>query len=423
MHKPYNNGSDKENSLKKSFQEITDVDIKKSPAEWIDGFLCYIQAHGGAAAVWRLPDTDEVHLLADLSGGQAIENFELQALDPGFLIAPFQNTLYKNIYLKADLQLSLKIEVNSFENKELTAEVRADKANHKESFLQFLKSKQGDFHIPSQGKIQSTDKDTYISTVLKGIQAIKQERIFKVVTSKVKVVPNQGNLQIGHAFMKASLRYKNAFVNLTYTPYSGLWLGASPETLIENLEHKHFKTVALAGTQLATERPISETAWTQKEIEEQAYVSRYIINCFKKIRLREYAEIGPKTVQAGNLLHLKTTYKVNTHEVNFPELASVMLDLLHPTSAVCGMPKEASINFLNQQEQHDRAYFSGYLGPLQQDGYTHLFVNLRCCQISKEQVCFYAGAGITEDSNPEKEWIETEMKCQVLADIVFDPAD
>ena len=31
---------------------------------------------------------------------------------------------------------------------------------------------------------------------------------------------------------------------------------------------------------------------------------------------------------------------------------------------------------------------------------------------------YYAGCGITEDSDPEKEWEETEMKCQTLQRIL-----
>jgi len=396
-------------------------EITFSPAEWIDGFLSYMQAQGGAAAVWRLPETDQIHLLADLSGGELLEAFQLQDLKAGFLIAPFQNDLHKNIHLKADFHLSLTIDATQTESKDVTANVHQDSHQQQEAFIQHLRGASQNFQVPKTKGQQSTEKQAYIDTVEKGIQTIKEEVFYKIVPSKIKVFAHQEQLKLGQAFITACSKYKNAFINLSSTPHSGVWFGASPETLIENIQGQYFKTVALAGTQAASEKSISATAWTQKEIEEQAYVSRYIINCFKKIRLREYIEIGPKTIQAGNLLHLKTTYKVNTAESNFPELASVMLELLHPTSAVCGMPKEAALAFLAQEESHDRGYYSGYLGPVQQEGHTHLFVNLRCCQISHEQVCFYAGAGITEDSNPEKEWEETEMKCQVLADIVFDP--
>jgi isochorismate synthase len=196
-------------------------------------------------------------------------------------------------------------------------------------------------------------------------------------------------------------------------------MGASPETIIEVEGSKKFSTVAVAGTQ-AYQSGISlqDVAWRQKEIEEQALVSRYIINCFKKIRLREFEEIGPKTVVAGNLLHLKTTYTVDMEDTKFPLLGSVMLDLLHPTSAVCGMPKAPATTFLKKYEHFNRALFSGYLGPVNINQGTNLYVNLRCMQIQQSTALLYAGAGVTEDSIPEKEWMETQLKCDTLLEVI-----
>ena len=177
--------------------------------------------------------------------------------------------------------------------------------------------------------------------------------------------------------------------------------------------------MALAGTQRRDiDKPISDTAWTQKEIEEQALVSRYIINCFKKIRLREYEEKGPKTIIAGNLLHLKTEFEVNMKETNFPELGTVMLELLHPTSAVAGMPKEASMAFIKEHEGIDRSFYAGYLGPIQNEQKTSIFVNLRCMQLLESNAVLYAGAGVTEDSVAQKEFEETEMKFNTLLNIL-----
>jgi isochorismate synthase len=95
-----------------------------------------------------------------------------------------------------------------------------------------------------------------------------------------------------------------------------------------------------------------------------------------------------------------------------------MLDLLHPTSAVCGMPKTRSQEFLKKQESFQRELFSGYLGPVNMNDETHLFVNLRCMQIQPQHAILYAGAGVTEDSIPEKEWIETQLKCDTLLDVL-----
>jgi isochorismate synthase len=196
-------------------------------------------------------------------------------------------------------------------------------------------------------------------------------------------------------------------------------LGASPELLVSIDAQDKFKTIALAGTLPYTSgMNLKSVAWTQKEIEEQALVSRYIINCFKKIRVREYVEHGPRTIIAGSLLHLRTDYEIDMKEVNFPQLGSVMLKLLHPTSAVCGMPLEPSLDFLQKNEGYDREFYSGYLGPVNFDGESKLFVNLRCIQIFENTARIYAGAGVTADSDPAKETEEVDMKIQSLNQII-----
>ena len=92
-----------------------------------------------------------------------------------------------------------------------------------------------------------------------------------------------------------------------------------------------------------------------------------------------------------------------------------MLDLLHPTSAVCGMPLEESKKFILANESHERSFYSGYLGPVNIQNETELFVNLRCAKVFKNKLRLFSGAGITDDSIPEKEWEETELKCNILA--------
>lgn len=192
-------------------------------------------------------------------------------------------------------------------------------------------------------------------------------------------------------------------------------MGASPELLVSVEGGRTFRTVALAGTQPYQEgTSLKQVAWTQKEIEEQALVGRYIISCFKRIRLREYLEQGPKTVIAGNLIHLRSDFTVDLRETNFPQLGSVMLRLLHPTSAVCGMELGPAREFLNRHEGYDRSFYTGYLGPVNVADNTNIYVNLRCMQLHDGHALMYAGAGVTADSIPEREWEETEMKFNTL---------
>jgi len=268
----------------------------------------------------------------------------------------------------------------------------------------------------SDEETNSTTQDEYIDYVKSSIENIKKEEIKKVVPARVKSVSKLSNpLEI---FKNACSNYPNAFVSLTSTEKTGTWVGATPEVLLTIDKDKSLNTVALAGTQNSNGKYPSEAVWTQKEIEEQALVSRYIINCFKEIRLREFEENGPKTIQAGNLFHLKSTYKIKLADVDYSDLGSMLIKLLHPTSAVAGMPREAALNFIKENENFDRELYSGFIGPVNYKDESKLFVNLRCSKINKNNILLFAGAGVTEDSNPKKEWLETEQKCNIIESLI-----
>jgi len=82
------------------------------------------------------------------------------------------------------------------------------------------------------------------------------------------------------------------------------------------------------------------------------------------------------------------------------------------------MPFEPSIDFLEKNEGYDREFYSGFLGPVNFDGESKLFVNLRCMQIFETKASIYAGAGVTADSVVEKEVEEVDMKIKTLSQIL-----
>src|SRR5690606_20059153 len=177
--------------------------------------------------------------------------------------------------------------------------------------------------------------NNFPEVVNKGIDEISKGTFKKIVPSHGKLIDLPEDFDLVQSFEKLCSRYEHALVSFVSIPGVGHWLGATPEVLVSVEDNTIFRTVALAGTMPYTEgMNLRNVAWTQKEIEEQALVERYVISCFKKIRLREYDEHGPRTVVAGNLMHLKSEFTVDIGATNFPQIGTAMLDLLHPTSAV-----------------------------------------------------------------------------------------
>ena len=336
--------------------------------------------------LFRYPHETDIHLLA---ADSLVKLDKIQLKDiTGFVLRPFDTTAPP--ILIPD------------EHK---------KINPSEDTLQSLK-----FHFLEESPYNSTSKEEYTHYVDACVSAITKGEFDKVVPAKLRLTEKDVNPL--DSFQNACDAYPNSFISLSSTEVTGTWMGATPEVLLTIDQENTINTVALAGTQESNGKLPSEAVWTQKEIEEQALVSRYIINCFKKIRLREFEEIGPKTIKAGNLLHLKTAYKIKGDELDYEDLGSTLLDLLHPTSAVCGMPKEAATAFIKKHEQFNRELYAGFIGPVNYQQRTAFFVNLRCIKIGKGFLHFYAGAGVTEDSIAEREWIETEKKCAIMESIL-----
>lgn len=355
-------------------------------------FIEFLIARQLSFACWRLPNTTHIRLLISLHGTEE-ENIEVHTGKKGYRIQAFAG---KCLLIPADILMEVQPEI-SIELPTALQNLQVPNAT--------LKNVLADSHTAEK----------YQHLVQYAVASIQTEGLKKVVVSrrkKISTIPYKGAF-----FMKIAATYPAAYISMHYTPEFGCWMGASPEILL-SVQNGKLHTVALAGTQRISETiSIKNAVWHQKEIEEQALVSRYIINCFKKIRLREFEEEGPRTIQAGNLLHLRTDYEVNFEEVNIPELTDTLLQLLHPTSAVGGMPREEALQFILNNEGYDRELYAGYTGPQNIDeiGECHFYVNIRCMQLFADGINLYAGGGITADSEPEKEWQETENKMEVLA--------
>ena len=400
---------------------VTEVGKAISLEEVLDVFLAEGLASGGSFAIWRKPNSNQLAFIQDFNQVPRRVSLQLEELPAGFVVHPFadqedkkaffiQGDLYEKLYLDKplnheDLPQWMQTSIESLSIPELKKRIASLLAK-----------------LPLQSYAgQSPEKEHFLRLVAKGIEAIEAGSLEKIVAARTKLIPIPAEFDLGKTLGKLLSRYPHSFVNFFHLPGIGTWIGASPEVLIET-KGDYFHTMSLAGTQPAQgDNPLKSAAWTQKEIEEQALVSRYIVDCFKTIRLREYEEHGPKTVLAGNLLHLRSDFRVNMLTTGFSNLGSVMLGLLHPTSAVCGMPRKEALTFLRKEEGWDRNFYAGFLGPVGIEDETSIYVNLRTASLHQTHALLYAGAGVTEDSVPEKEWEETELKCEIIGKFIQNP--
>lgn len=227
----------------------------------------------------------------------------------------------------------------------------------------------------------------------------------KLVLSRSIELPRTGDETPLQLFQRACERYPRMMICLVYTPQSGLWLAATPEILLAGKDHR-WQTIALAGTMKYEE----ELRWSDKNIQEQRYVATYITRQLEQFT-HDFTEEGPRTARAGHLAHLRSDFLFSLPDES---VVGDLLQALHPTPAVCGLPKQEAFRFIQQNEHHDRSYYSGFLGPLFLNGQTNIFVTLRCMQLFRDGYRLYAGGGLLKDSVEEQEWQETETKLDTI---------
>ncbi|UHO39392.1 chorismate-binding protein [Chryseobacterium capnotolerans] len=245
-------------------------------------------------------------------------------------------------------------------------------------------------------------KEEYSHTLQQVIEVIKENDLPKLVYSRRKIFTDFNIIDYKASFDNLCTTYPNAFRYL-FNDGKNAWMGAFSEVLGKFNKTTHeFETMALAGT-----LPTSDE-WTEKEIEEQRPVTSYIQNILKNysdniLQSETYDHVS------GNIKHLRTDFKTT---INPNELDRLIQDL-HPTPAVCGIPKDFCNENIRKYEKFPREFYAGYIKVETEDSILY-FVNLRCARLYKDSVHVFVGGGITAQSNPEKEWTETELKSEAI---------
>jgi isochorismate synthase len=257
-------------------------------------------------------------------------------------------------------------------------------------------------------EVGSEDENTgpleYQNRIQAALDKIGRQELGKVVISR-SFFWNESNANAQATFSSLLDRYPTCTVFALQDPHYGHWMGASPEVLFEKTT-EGYRSMSLAGTRLK-----GGLTWGEKEIEEQKFVTKEIHRTLKN--LGGHVRRDPQTtLNAGPVEHLMTW--VRTDNTSLVPLEA--LEALHPTPAVCGAPTDLALQVIQELEGYSRDLYTGYLAFV--EGPVYANVLLRTMRWFRNGIKFYAGGGITKDSVPLNEWMETEYKISALKDAV-----
>ena len=333
-------------------------------------------------AAYRLPGESSPHLIIQDGGNIATDEMWCQSRQKGFVMMPFiDNETKPSVFIREDIAISDKQEIlNTINNFDLDL----DRKHYSRS-------------------------DKYHQAFSKFITPLADGTMQKLVLSCSKQFLSSSSP--AELFEKACDKYPRMMVYLSYTPQTGLWIGCTPEIILEEFGDI-YHTIALAGTQKLVDDMLTHR-WDEKNIREQKIVSDYIGRTITNFT-QTFNVSAPFTHRAGHIAHLRTDFYFQI--IPESDLLTV-LKTLHPTPAVCGLPKDKAFRFINENEGYDRRYYAGIVGSVDCNE-MHLYVNLRCAEIFSNCLYLYVGSGLLPESEEKIEYQEIIEKMKTIKSIL-----
>ena len=256
------------------------------------------------------------------------------------------------------------------------------------------------------------DEEVWRQQVTKAITAIKDGLVEKVVLARDLTATSTKEIDARTLLQRLEIEYPSTWLFLV----NGL-VGATPELLVR-LSKSLVTSRVLAGTIRKSgneDRDLAlaaSLAKSSKDLEEHEYAVKSIADGLAPFCSSTNVPESPFVLHLANVMHLATDVTGVLNSSARQADIFTLIEQLHPSAAVCGTPTEVAKKYISQLEQMDRGRYSGPVGWIDAQGDGEIAIALRCGLLSEDRksIRIFAGCGIVADSNPEKEFAESQSK-------------
>tara|TARA_B100000029_G_C17531372_1_gene943366 strand:+ start:49 stop:1401 length:1353 start_codon:yes stop_codon:yes gene_type:complete len=227
--------------------------------------------------------------------------------------------------------------------------------------------------------------------------------LIKVVFSRIKKASFSYKVPLINIYKKL-LSKNSRNMNFLYSiKDDASVIGSTPELILSKLNHE-IQSESIAGSNYSNKT--NHFTSDKKEVIEQKIVTDYIIEFFKKNTADIKYNDKPKIKKLSNIEHLCTSFSARLK--NDKNILDLLIDL-HPTPAIGGYPKEKAIDMIRSLKEN-RGWYGGPLGWIDNNLDGQFYLNIRSGLGVNKDLYLFSGSGITEKSNSDNEWDETEYK-------------
>ena len=259
------------------------------------------------------------------------------------------------------------------------------------------------------------DKKKWKNLVSEGIQKIGENQIEKIVLSRKVELKLSDEPNLDYILSKLKSGYPECYLFIYHHGKSSFF-GATPEKLAEfsdgNVEIDALAGSAPRGLTEAEDKKIEdELLKDNKNLNEHNFVVTHIKSSITNLTNDFSMDENHKIKKLANIQHILTKI---TAKMNEPNMILNLLKELFPTPAICGNPKDTSLHLIKKMEGYRRGLYSGIIGWFNFNDEGDFAVAIRSALSTNNKLIAFAGCGIVEDSDPESEFKETELKLKTI---------
>ncbi|MFA9515986.1 isochorismate synthase MenF [Halopenitus sp. H-Gu1] len=263
---------------------------------------------------------------------------------------------------------------------------------------------------------RTTTREQWRVGVEAAIDRIREGELDKVVLAQALAATLRGELSRGATIERLRESHPNCYPFLVEASTDGAaFLGATPERLV-SMRGRTVKTDALAGTTGRGETP-EEDEWLAAELsadEKNVHEHELVVDAIRDQLSPFAASIAAGDRRVKRLATVQHLHTPITAELEGNTHVLALVEALHPTPAVGGLPPEAALSTIRETEPFDRGWYAAPIGWFDAAGNGTFAVGIRSAVADDSQATLFAGVGIVVDSDAETEWDEIQLKYQPI---------
>jgi len=259
-----------------------------------------------------------------------------------------------------------------------------------------------------------TAQEEWNEAVERALAEMEGGGVSKVVLARVQAVSAEACLDPVDVVMNLWWDNPGAHVFLFEPARGHVLVGAAPET-VATVEEGRFRATAVAGSAARGDSEAQRRAHAEdllrssKDRREHRMCVDDMVERLQSVSHRVSAEADPHVLTLSTIQHLETAIRADL----LPgQTVLSVLEALHPTPAVCGLPRDLAQAFLEREERFQRGWYAGPVGWFDGGGNGVFVPALRSAVARNTEWMLFAGAGIVAGSDPHLEWDETRIKFQ-----------